>query len=48
MAKVRRVHCKIRHVDAYIIERDDNIVVRCPQRPYCKVCPFEKMIEQRK
>lgn len=44
MAKTRRVHCNIRHVDAYIIERGGRIVVRCPQRPYCDECPFEKGI----
>jgi positive regulator of sigma E activity len=43
MAKVKMIHCNIRHTDAYLIEHEDGkIVIRCPQRPYCSECPFEK------
>ena len=45
MAKTKRVHCNIKHVDAYLTEHDDGrFTIRCPYRPYCKECPFEKGI----
>ena len=45
MVKAKRVHCNIKHVDAYLLEYEDGrLVIKCPQRPYCEECPFEKGI----
>ncbi len=45
MAKTKRAHCNIYHVDAYLVEYNDGrIVIRCPRRQNCNECPFEKGI----
>ncbi len=45
MVKTQRVHCNIKHVDAYMLQYDDGrIVVKCPHKPYCQECPIEKGI----
>ncbi|MEM2104148.1 MAG: hypothetical protein QW717_04585 [Candidatus Bathyarchaeia archaeon] len=49
MAKIKRVHCNLKHLDAYLIEREDGqTTIRCPQRPYCSECPIEKEILHKK
>ncbi|MHC1589995.1 MAG: hypothetical protein ACXQTQ_03430 [Candidatus Hecatellaceae archaeon] len=40
--RTRRVHCKPKHIDAYVSEWDDGrVTVRCVFRKYCSECPFE-------
>lgn len=43
MPQIERVHCNIKHVDAHLIRYEDGkLKIKCPQRPYCDDCPFER------
>jgi len=40
--KTYRVHCKPKHIDAYVSEWDDgHVTVRCVFRKHCNKCVFE-------
>jgi len=42
VVRSRRVHCKIRHIDAIAIDwSDGRTTVKCVFRKYCGECPFE-------